>query len=200
MTTDVQSSFLKDVYIYGSQVRLFSGADWKNYCSWVGLMIGLLFSVSGFLGIGAFHGVIYPAYVWNIPLGTFIFVGAISFDTIGHLTAYKEELKKAEALVHQITIFAGITSIVVLCAAYHFPVFLKIPALTLVALSIFYSVIDEGMHWHRYLNLKSDRVEMWSHFFIFLGHTIMVLSWWKWFEAGYPGVQDTLIYLPKVGF
>jgi hypothetical protein len=187
-----KTNFLEDTWIYASRVKLFSRTDWMVYWAWVGLMFGLFFSVLGFISWGWYHGVEYPAYVWNVPIGTFIFVGAIAFDTIGHRTIYKSALLKGENLVHHITIFAGITSVVVLCGAYHHPVFLRVPALCLTALSIFYSVIDEGLHWKRYFEQQSDRVEMWSHFFIFLGHTIMMLSWWQWFDQGYLGVSETL--------
>lgn len=196
MNSTATNSFLKDTWIYAMQVKQFSRQDWMVYILWVGLMLGLLFSTFMFVLIGHMNGVVYPAYVWNIPIGTFIFVGAISFDTIGHRTAYKEVLKKGEALVHHITIFAGITSCLLLCLAYTYPVFLRIPVYSFVALSIFYSMIDEALHWHRYLNMNSDRVEMWSHFFIFLGHTIFILSWVMWFENGYPGVAETLPFLP----
>ena len=192
---EARLSFWADTRRYAGLIRFFDRSDWMAYVAWVGLMSGLLFSTAGFTIWGAIHGVQFPAYVWNVPVGTFIFIAAIAFDTIGHRTAYKAELKKGEELVHHITIFAGITSVVLLCLAWHFPVFLRIPALSLVALSIFYSVIDEAMHWRRYVNGFSDRVEMWSHFFIFLGHTIMILSWVQWFEAGYPGVRETLQFL-----
>ena len=194
--TTTQNSFIKDVWIYASQMKLFTRIDWQVYVAWVGLMLGLLFSVCGFIGLGWFNGVQYPDYVWSVPIGTFIFIGAISFDTIGHRTAYKEELKKGESLVHHITIFAGITSVVLLCLAYHYRDAFRFPALTMVALSIFYSMIDEALHWKRYFELKSDRVEMWSHFFIFVGHTLMITSWVHWFNEGYPGVAETLRYLP----
>ncbi len=192
-------TFWQDTVAYARQIWQFDRTDWKVYFAWVGLMLGLLFSVTGFVVIGHLNGADFPSYVWNVPLGTFIFVGAISFDTIGHRTAYKEELKKGESLVHHITIFAGITSVLVLCMCYHFPEFFKIPAISLIALSIFYSMIDEALHWHRYLNKNSDRVEMWSHFFIFLGHTIMVLSWWHWFDQGYPGVKETVTAMQRLG-
>lgn len=187
------NSFLKDVWIYASRVKLFSAVDWAVYIVWVGLMYGLFFAVTGFLLIGAQAGVNYPSFVWNIPLGIFIFSTAIAFDTIGHRTVYKEYLERCEALVHHITIFAGITSVLVLCLAYTWPQFLKIPALVLIALSIVYSLIDEAMHWHRYMTQNSDRVEMWSHFFIFLGHSIMILAWWQWYSEGYAGVAETVI-------
>ncbi|MBC7690265.1 MAG: hypothetical protein H7222_00720 [Methylotenera sp.] len=161
-----------------------------------GLMSGLLFCTAGFTLLGWSHGVNFPDYVWSVPIGTAIFIGAIAFDTIGHRTAYKEELKKGEALVHHITIFAGVTSCIVLCLAYSHREFFRFPAIALIARSIFYSVIDEALHWRRYLNGFADRVEMWSHFFIFLGHTIMILSWWHWFNEGYPGVAETLKFLP----
>ncbi|MGE5085074.1 MAG: hypothetical protein ACM3MG_02155 [Bacillota bacterium] len=188
----MNTSFLYETWIYASRVKEFSFKDWIVYVLWVGMMYGLFAVVTAFIGVGYTHGVQYPAYVYNIPLGIFIFSTAIAFDTIGHRTVYKEFLQKAEALVHHITIFAGITSVIVLCLAYHFPVFLRIPALVLVSLSIVYSLIDEGLHWYRYLAQYSDRVEMWSHFFIFVGHLIMILAWWQWFSEGYPGVNETL--------
>jgi hypothetical protein len=192
------TSFWQDTVTYALRMRQFSTLDWKVYVAWVGMMLGLLFSVSFFLFCGHRAGVVYPSYVWNIPVGIFIFVTAIAFDTIGHRTAYKGEIAKGENLVHHITIFAGITSILLLCLAYHFPDALRIPALVFVALSIFYSIVDEALHWHRYLNLHSDRVEMWSHFFIFVGHIIMTIAWWHWFQEGYPGVAETIPHLPLI--
>jgi hypothetical protein len=187
-------SYQREAISYVKQVRQFNGMDWLSYIAWVGLMCGLLFATAGFVLWGYNHGVSFPAYVWNLPIGTAIFVGAIAFDTIGHRTTYKEELKKGEALVHHITIFAGITSCLLLSMAYHWPVALKIPSLVFIVLSIFYSMIDEAFHWRRYLVGQSNRIEMWSHFFIFLGHLIMIISWWQWFSEGYPGVQETLNY------
>lgn len=187
-----QSSFLRDTVVYAARVRLFSPVDWLVYAAWVGMMYGLFAAVLGFLLLGHFAGVQYPAFVWNVPVGVFIFSTAIAFDTIGHRTVYKEYLQKAEALVHHITIFAGITSVLLLCLAYSFPDFLRIPALVFTALSVFYSVVDEALHWHRYMTKNSDRVEMWSHFFIFVGHLIMVVAWWQWYATGYAGVKETL--------
>jgi hypothetical protein len=192
---EVGNSFIRDVILYAQQMRKFDHTDWRVYFSWVFLMLGLFVSVSAFIGAGWLADAPFPAYVWNIPLGTIIFVGAISFDTIGHRTAYKEVLKKGEALVHHITIFAGITSCLLLCLAYEYRGFLYVPAMVMTILSIFYSVIDEALHWHRYMTLNSDRVEMWSHFFIFVGHLIMMVAWWKWFDEGYVGVAETLRYL-----
>lgn len=188
----MSTSFVRETWIYASRVKEFNLKDWIVYVLWVGMMYGLFAVVTAFIAVGHFNGVQFPAYVYNIPLGIFIFSTAIAFDTIGHRTIYKEFLQKAEALVHHITIFAGITSVLVLCLAYHFPVFLRIPALVLVALSIVYSLIDEALHWYRYLAQHSDRVEMWSHFFIFVGHLIMILAWWQWYSEGYQGVSDTL--------
>jgi hypothetical protein len=182
--------------MYARRIHQFEREDWLYYIRWVGLMIGLLFSTAGFVLTGWVHGVEFPAYVWNVPIGTFIFIGAIAFDTIGHQTAYKEALKNGERLVHLITIFAGVSSCILLCLAYRWPIFFKIPTLVFIILSIFYSVIDEWMHWRRFMEGNSDRIEMWSHFFIFLGHLIMIISWWTWFEAGYPGVAETLTYIP----
>jgi len=86
-----KTSFWSETLIYVGRVRQFTRIDWWAYGLWVGLMLGLLFSVTGFLAVGASHGVSYPAYVWNIPIGTFIFVASIAFDTIGHRTIYKQE-------------------------------------------------------------------------------------------------------------
>jgi hypothetical protein len=189
-------NFIEDTIFYARRMGTFERVDWNVYFAWVGLMMGLLFSVCGFFWVGYSHGVTYPAYVWNLPLGTVIFIVAISFDTIGHRSAYKQALKKGEALVHHITIAAGISSCVLLCLAYTWGEFLKIPALCLVALSVFYSIIDEGMHWFRFYQGNSDRIEMWSHFFIFVGHTIQISTWCYWFLSGYPGVKETVQYLP----
>lgn len=187
---------IQEGIVYVSRVKEFNKQDWLAYIAWVGLMLGLLFSVTFFVLTGYANGVTYPSYVWNIPIGTFIFVLAISIDTIGHRTIYKKELEKAEQLVHHVTIFAGISSVVLLCLAYSYPVFFRYPSLVMIILSIFYSVIDEAFHWHRYYNLKSDRFEMWSHFFIFVGHVLMITSWWVWYDSGYPGVAETLNFLP----
>jgi hypothetical protein len=191
---DGTRSFLEDVWYYACRMKRFTRVDWNVYFAWIGMMLGLLFSILSFCAVGWWHGVQYPAYVWNVPVGTFIFIVAIAFDTIGHRTAYKEELKKGEALVHHITIAAGVSSVFLLCLAYRYPDAFRIPALSLTALTIFYSAIDEAMHWRRYLSGHSDRIEMWSHFFIFVGHTIMMLSWYYWFDHGYAGVAETLVY------
>ena len=188
-------SFPKEVKVYYSRFAEFNKEDWLVYVVWVGMMLGLLLAVSVFLLFGAINGVSYPTYVWNVPFGIAIFSFAIATDTIGHRTVYKEELEKAEALVHHITIFCGVGSCVLLTMAYDYPEFLTIPALVLVFLSVFYSMVDEWMHWKRYMEQKSDRVEMWSHFGIFCGHMIMIASWVWWYFDGYPGVAETLALL-----
>lgn len=188
-------TFVGDMWHYGRRMTLFRRDDWLVYVVWIGLMLGLFVSVTAFLVVGHSGGVRYPAYVWNIPIGIFVFSGAIAFDTIGHRTAYKMALREGEALVHHITIFAGIASVLVLCLAYDNRDFLRIPAFVLTGLSVFYSGIDEWMHWTRFQKGNSDRIEMWSHFFIFLGHLIMMAAWVQWFERGYPGVAETLALL-----
>jgi hypothetical protein len=193
--TEIKTTFWQETLVYVGRVAEFDKPDWKAYVAWVGLMCGLLFSTTGFIVFGWSKGVAFPPYVWNVPIGVFIFVVAIAFDTIGHRTVYKFELLKGEALVHHITIFAGITSILCLCLAYSHRDFWYYPSLVLIALAIFYSMIDEALHWRRYLIKQSDRVEMWSHFFIFLGHILMSIAWWHWFEEGYPGVKETLAFM-----
>lgn len=187
--------FWYDFKTYVNRVSLFDSTDWIVYILWNGLMFGLFFSVATFLYVGVQNGIIYPDFVWNIPTGIGIFVIAIAIDTIGHRTIYKEVLKQGEALIHHITIFSGISSVILLCIGYSHPDIVRIPALVMIVLSIIYSLFDEAMHWHRYLTKNSDRIEMWSHFFIMLGHLTMILSWWHWYSEGYPGVKETLACL-----
>lgn len=193
-----QLSFLQETIIYARRAREFNREDWIVYVAWIGLMSGLFFSVGGFFLIGWNAGVVFPAYAWNIPIGTAIFVAAIAFDTIGHRTIYKEAIQRGEKLVHHITIFAGITSVLGLCLAYQHGDFIWVPTLVLIVLSMVFSLIDEGMHWHRYFTQHSDRVEMWSHFFILLGHSTMIVAWWYWYSQGYQGVAETLQALDRL--
>ena len=49
-----KTSFFRETYAYASQAREFSGKDWLAYAAWVGLMMGLLAAVGGFMAIGAY--------------------------------------------------------------------------------------------------------------------------------------------------
>ena len=69
--------------------------------------------------------------------------------------------------------------------------------MVLTALSIVYSLIDEAFHWQRYARGQSDRVEMWSHVGILVGHSTMMLGWWRWFFLGYPGVSETVVHFGR---
>ena len=186
------TSFIQDFFIYIGRFRQFSRQDVLVYVAWIGMMMGLFVAVTGFLAMGSFHGVQWPGSVPLIPIGIFIFVVAIAIDTIGHRTIYKDELAKGEALVHHVTIAAGISSVLCMILAYQHRDLARIPAYVLSFLSLFYSIIDEAMHWKRYFALKSDRVEMWSHFFILVGHLIMTVGWLSWMETGYGGVAQAL--------
>jgi Na+/glutamate symporter len=188
-------AFIQETWIYLSRIQAFSRKDWVVYVLWIGMMVSLFATVSGFVLLGHANGVAFPKYVWNLPIGIFVFVTAIAIDTIGHRTIYKAELEKGEALVHHITILAGVLSIVFLVMCYDNRELMRIPAYVMAFLSIIYSLIDEGLHWRRYFENKSDRVEMWSHFFIFVGHFLMTASWFYWFEMGYPGADETLSIL-----
>ena len=189
------TSFLSELRIYVGRMTEFSRSDANIYAAWVGLMLGLVAATSGFLTFGALHGVRYPVEAWLVPAGALIFALAISIDTIGHLTIYKEALKKAERLVHHITIFSGIAACIMLCAAFRLRSLFGIPSLVFTLLSFLYSLIDEAFHWRRYESKNADRVEMWSHVFILIGHGIMMLGWWSWFWFGYRGVEETLAAL-----
>jgi hypothetical protein len=184
-----------DLAVYLGRVREFQRHDWMAYLAWVGLMVGLTVSTGGFLLFGHRHGVVFPAEAWLVPVGAAIFTLAIAIDTVGHRTIYREAIARAEGLVHGITIFCGIGSCVLLCAAYQNRATFWVPAMVLTALSIVYSLIDEVFHWRRYTSEASDPVEMWSHVFIFVGHGTMMLGWWRFFALGYPGVAATLAHL-----
>jgi hypothetical protein len=185
-------SFPSELCIYVGRVREFSRVDWLVYVAWVGLMLGLVFATGGFLLTGHLQNVAFPEEAWLVPLGAAIFSVSIAIDTIGHRTIYKGEISGAEGLVHGITIFCGIASSVLLVEAFWHPRLLWVPALVLTGLSFVYSLVDEAFHWRRYVRQYSDRVEMWSHVGIMLGHSVMMLGWWSWFFQGYPGVQETL--------
>jgi hypothetical protein len=189
------TSFVSDLRVYVSRIHQFERQDWLVYTSWVGLMLGLVFSTFGFLWLGHNNGVSYPAEAWLVPFGAALFALSIAVDTIGHRTIYKPDIERAEGLVHGITIFSGIGSCLLLCAAYSHRDVFWIPALVLTVLSFVYSMVDEFFHWQRYVRRVSDRVEMWSHVGILTGHGVMMLAWWTWFFKGYPGVHETVALL-----
>jgi hypothetical protein len=180
---------------YVGRVREFERRDWIVYVSWVGLMLGLLFATGGFLVFGASHGVRFPTEAWLVPVGAGIFALSIALDTIGHRTIYRDAIAGPEGLVHGITIFCGIGSVVLLCAAHSHPGIFWIPAMVLTVLSFVYSLVDEIFHWRRYIAERSDPVEMWSHVGILVGHGTMMLAWWAWFFGGYAGASETAALL-----
>jgi hypothetical protein len=190
----VPSSFLSEVAVYVGRVREFERIDWLVYLAWVGLMFGLVLASGGFLLGGRAAGVAFPAVAWWVPVGALLFAISIAVDTVGHRTIYKQEIQLAEGLVHGITIICGISSCVLLCLA-HSSDAAWIPALVLTILSFVYSLVDEAFHWRRYVRQHSDRVEMWSHVGILVGHGTMMLGWWAWYFQGYPGVAETLAAL-----
>jgi hypothetical protein len=185
------SSFISEVVVYVGRVREFQRIDWVVYVAWVGLMFGLVFATSAFLFTGHAAGAPFPAVAWWVPVGALIFAVSIAIDTVGHRTIYKQEIQAAEGLVHGITIACGITSCVLLCAAYSNRS-AWIPALVLTVLSFVYSLVDEAFHWRRYVRKHSDRVEMWSHVGILVGHGTMMLGWWAWYFQDYAGVARTV--------
>jgi len=177
--------------VYVGRIRQFDRTDWLVYLGWVGMMLGLVGSTGGFLLAGHLHGVTWPGEAWMVPVGAAIFTIAIAIDTIGHRTIYKEVLRGGEQLVHHITIVMGVASCVLLVLAYDHPS-LAIPAMVCTVMSFVYSLIDEAFHWRRYVSQNSDTVEMWSHVGIFVGHGIMMLGWWRFYQLGYPGVREAL--------
>jgi hypothetical protein len=192
------TSFPSELAVYVGRIREFDRVDFCVYVGWVGLMLGLVASTGGFLLFGHSQGIRFIGEAWMVPFGAVIFAASISLDTIGHRTVYKATIRRAEGLVHGITIFTGIASCVLLCAAYSHRELLWIPAMVMTVLSVFYSIVDEAFHWHRYVSEQSDRVEMWSHVGILTGHSTMMLGWWIWFFRGYPGVSETVLRLSEV--
>ncbi len=186
-------SLWEKIAIYAGRIGEFNATDWLVFLMWVGMIIGLMASFFAFLCTGDSNGVYYPAYVWNILIGIFIFGVSTSFNTIGHKTIYYVEPQKAESLiVYHVTIMLGIVSSVLLCLAYHYPVFLTVPVLVLVGFFVMYSFIDECTHWIRHYTKHSGPVEMCAHVGIFTGFKIMMAAWVWWFLDGYPGVAETL--------
>lgn len=180
--------------VYVGRIHEFDRGDWIVYALWIGTMLGLVLSTGGFLAAGAAHGVRFPLEAYLVPSGALVFSTSIAIDTIGHRTIYKEILRGGEALVHHITIFCGVTSVIFLILAFEVPA-LWIPAMVLTVLSFVYSMVDEVFHWRRYITQGSDPVEMWSHVGILVGHGVMMLAWWRFFQLGYPGVAETLTAL-----
>jgi hypothetical protein len=189
------TSFAHELRVYVGRVREFTRRDWLVYLAWVGLMFGLFAATSAFVIAGQAAGAPLPDVAWLVPAGALMFTAAIAIDTIGHRTVYRQALAGGEALVHQITASMGIASCVLLCAAYPQRDGLALIALVMTALSIIYSLVDEAFHWRRYLRGQTDRVEMWSHVAILVGHGIMMAGWWRWYQLGYPGVAETLAAL-----
>jgi len=189
-------SVIEEAKAYVGNIRDFRPEDWLRYSTWMATIASLFLGVSAFLLLGRVNGVEYPGYVWFIPGGTLLFVLALAFDDIGHRTLYKKDLKAGEGHVHQMIIVTAVTSVMALCLCYQHPTTFSIPALALIALSLFYSAVDEALHWHRYLSKGLDRIEMWSHFVAIVGHVLMITCWWHWYSEGYPGVAATLSFLP----
>ncbi|MBC7658717.1 MAG: hypothetical protein H7249_03330 [Chitinophagaceae bacterium] len=189
-------SILEEAKAYVRNISRFKNEDWVRYGAWMATITSLFIGISIFLAVGTLMKVHYPGYVWFIPGGTLLFVLALSFDDIGHRTLYKAELKAGEGHVHKMIIVTAVTSVMALCFCYEHGETFSTPAVALIALSFFYSMVDEALHWHRYLSRGLDRIEMWSHFFAILGHVLMISCWWHWYSQGYPGVVETLKAFP----
>lgn len=181
-----------ELAIYVGRIRSFERIDWVVYLAWVGLMLGLTGSTAALVWLGVSSGVAWPPEAYLVPIGAGIFAVSIAVDTIGHRTIYKKAIQGGEGLVHGITILCGIGSCILLCAAYSAPATFWVPAMVLTVLSFVYSLVDEAFHWRRYVKENADRVEMWSHVGIFVGHGTMMVAWWACFFRGYPGVAETL--------
>ncbi len=192
MNRILASGVAQEMKAYVGNIQSFDRWDWIKYLSWMGTIFSLLIGLIAFFSAGLSQGVVYPGYVWFILLGTAMFASSLAFDDIGHRTLYKENLKMGEGYVHRMIVFTAVPSVMALCLCYEHPDTFMVPAIALIALSFFYSAVDEALHWQRYLKYGLDRVEMWSHFTAITGHVLMISCWWHWFREGYPGVNETL--------
>jgi hypothetical protein len=145
-----------------------------------------------FLIVGTRAGAPFPSEAYLVPVGAGVFTIGIAVDVIGHLTVYKEVLRGGEGLLHKVISLLTGLSCVLLVAAYPHRSALAAVALVATVLVFVYSLLDEVMHWRRYVEGRSDVVEMFSHVVILAGHGAMMFGWWRWYYLGYAGVSDTL--------
>lgn len=191
----VAKSATADFFVYVLRVKEFNTKDWLLYGLWISTISSLFIGMTSFILYGWSHAIPWPGYVWFIPIGSGLFSMALAIDDIGHRTVYKEQLNKGEKYVHRMIVITAVGSVVCLCCGFGHPEVFRTPSLALIFLSFFYSAIDEWLHWKRYLSFGLDKVEMWSHFVAIVGHVLLIAAWWEWYQAGYPGVRDTLVLL-----
>ena len=196
MAQNQSLSLGREAKSYVQNIKHFDRFDWFKYSAWMTTIFSLFVGLAAFFSLGHLNGVEYPGYVWFILGGTLLFAVSLAFDDIGHRTLYKEVLKTGEGHVHKMIVITAVTSVMALCLCYEHGDTFMVPALALIGLSLFYSAIDEALHWHRYLKMGLDRIEMWSHFTAIMGHVLMISCWWHWYRQGYPGVAETLAFLP----
>jgi hypothetical protein len=185
--------------VYFGRIREFQRADWVTYCFWVGAIAGQALASALFLMVGGRAGARFPSEAYLVPLGASLFTVGVGVDVIGHLTVYKEVLRGGEALLHNvISLLTGLSCLLLVIAFPHRTGFAA-AALVATVLVFVYSLLDEVMHWRRYVGGNSDVIEMASHVVILAGHGIMMLGWWHWYYLGYGGVSETLRALGLVG-
>ncbi|MCY3413116.1 MAG: hypothetical protein INQ03_15870 [Candidatus Heimdallarchaeota archaeon] len=193
---DNQQTYKEATFMdYINATNQFTKVDWIKYIGWVGMMLGLGIATLVFLLIGQANGANYPSYVWLIPIGTFGFTFAISLDNIGHTILYADRISHTELTIHKFTTTNGVLSTIFLILGYAYHDFFFIPILITIALSIFYSFIDEAIHWIRFSQGGSGIIEVTMHFLIMLFHPMMIFAWLYWYIKDYPGVAETLAAL-----
>lgn len=191
-TSAIARPWTADFVAYVRNIRDFNYTDWLLYLGWIGSLVFLFVGTTAFIVSGHLNGIAWPGYVWFIPTGVGMFMSALAIDDIGHRTLYKHEVAKGEAYVHRMIAATAIPSVMAMCLGFDHPETFRMPALSLIGLSLFFSAIDEFLHWQRYLRMGIDRVEVWSHFVAITGHVLMISCWWQWYTAGYPGVAEYL--------
>lgn len=184
---------------YFGRIREFQRAEWISYCSWVGGVALQAIASALFLIIGRRAGARFPAEAYLVPVGAGLFTVGVGVDIIGHLTIYKEALRGGEGLLHRVISLLTALSCALLIVAYPQRRVFAAAALIATAMVFIYSLLDEMMHWRRYMCGNSDVIEMSSHVVILTGHGMMMYGWWRWYDLGYVGVGETLRSLGLAG-
>ena len=89
-------SFAGDTWFYIRRVEQFKKMDWLVYFMWVGQIFSLAFVILTLMVVGHRGGVTYPAYAWNVPIGTFIFAMAEYDWLFSHLRRADNEFDNGQ--------------------------------------------------------------------------------------------------------
>jgi hypothetical protein len=125
--------------------------DWIVYLAWVGLMLGLCLTTGGFVWVGHRTHAPLPAEAYLVPLGASSSRWRSRSTPSDTAPSTRKPCGAARRWSITSSSWLGIASCVLLCAAYSGGATYAVPALVLTVLSFLYSLVDEVMHWRRYL-------------------------------------------------